>query len=383
MSANEEALHSQSVAHGESSDRSPWHDASLFLLSLPQGVNAEASTLYITAISADGAVLVGQATHTSEVSQTQDGGHATGPGTFRWDLASNNWQWLDQSGHLDMAMPVGISASGDVVFGRQWLWRAGWDIPKPLEDRSTWLYAVRDDKKLMGIGAGYQVVMLDADGHMVKQWNAGDIVPAEMSVAQRQGGEGLRFSGNGTLLLDTMAYCLKAPGCSQADLVWWTPENGVRRVVADLSDCGEDMCLQTTPGLSVVSRNGQWLVGSIGNQIYLWDAQGHARMLGGFKQSAVARGISDDGQVVIGTVLDALAERSWIWTATEGLGWLDEWLRDHGVPLSEVNNNAMQVRLLSADRRMIVGFTDLRAQKNGALVWWRVALPEKMRVLVY
>ncbi|CAK7007439.1 hypothetical protein [Saezia sanguinis] len=366
--------HSMEVSQDTASTRLPWQDVDMAYLQIPAGVQADAATLNIKAVSADGQVVVGEAERAVD---GESGQSLKRLEAFRWDLTQNHWQWLGVVAGEASSTPAGVNAAADIVFGRRWVWQAGHQQLTDL-GRQFWTYAVRDDCQLIGIESGSNFVLRSIDGAQAEQWPAADFLQLD---AAGHAKERFWFSDNGTLVLSTVETCLKDAHCDQAWLTWWTPGQNQQRVQAELPSREGDF-IQTDPGPNIVSRNAQWLAGDVGQGIFRWDRQGQMLSLGGFEHGADVLGISDDGNLVVGTTADVNTGngRSWIWTATEGLGWLDEWLRNHGVA-KEMTSTSIQVRLLSASRRVLIGLTDLREQ-GGTVVWWRATLPENLRVLV-
>ena len=369
-------------------DISAGQDVRLEWLDVPDNMGIEPGSLTVQALSAEGTTIIGTA--------RRFGGDSHGKGqdtaaleVFRWDLASDGsggWIWLgisdtfrdNATGDIEN-FPVGADETASVIFGRHWIWQKGHAQLTNL-GQQFWAYTLNGQGQVLGVATDNRIALLDTDGKVLRQWPAHELFDLD--------GQGhlrgkLWFSGDGAAVVSTLNICLKINGCEQAQFIHWSPDNGEQVVAAQIPPM-ETTFIQGDPGPQRLSRNGLWLAGFAGRSLYSWNTRsGQMLLLGGFEHGGNVTGISDDGQIVIGSTIDAVSSepRDWIWTATEGLGWLDEWLRDHGVSQAE-SLQGLQSRFISANRRSLYGVSGFPQQGQG-IRWWRAVLPEQLRVLVH
>lgn len=352
-----------------------WRDVQFSWLSIPEGVHTDSYPITINALSSNGQVVVGAAINSAlPVVNGRDDERLD---AFRWDLTSNRWQWL---GGPYPNIALGVNASADIVWGSHWVWqRSG----RTDLGRQFWAQAVRSDGQILGVKSGGYLVLRPLSGGNVSQWPVNEVLQLDDQGLVK---EKYWFAGNGILVSTTLNSCVATADCEQALITRWTPEQGRVTVSAQIPE-KDDEFIQSNPGPTTISNNGEWMAGAVGRRLYLWDMQGQVRQIGGFEHGGSVYGISDDGQVAIGSAIDrntATGERAWIWTATEGQGGLDEWLRNHGVDVGETHD-LVAVKFISADRRVMIGTAQRRTDDltGGGISWWRAVLPEKLRVLVH
>lgn len=343
-------------------------------MQLPADVDIRSFSVF--KLSSNGKILIGNAslkdeTQASSIKPLQ---------AFRWNLADNQWLWLDNLKYENGAALMGMDSTGDRVFGAQWVWQKNAPEIKAL-NQNFWAYILRDDGYFIGAGLNSSIMMISMDGSVQKSWPVEDVLRLDNRGNLE---DTLLFSDSGTVISSTMEQCLQDNDCEQATLTRWTPEQGSSALPVQIPERPEAF-FQSHAGPQLVSQNGKWLAGSVGQGIYLWDVQGQMKFLGAFDNGGTVVSLSNDGKMAVGytTGNQSKLARSWIWTETEGLGWLDEWLRNHGVAAENISK-IMQVQLLSPDRRVMIGFTppedtlDSQAQSH----WWKVDLSEHLRVLI-
>lgn len=339
----------------------------------PAGTSVDVSSMRVLAMSADGQVIVGEAVRTEDQVSVMD----LFSKPFWWHLGRNEWVWLPV-GEQGTA-PVSVSHDGHIVLGGKWVWEKGAQEVQPLGQR-FWGYGIREDGALLGVDLNRQIVMRSIDGRESGVWTVDELFSVDTKGHVL---EQMWFAGDG-IIYSNIRQCVLNGDCSEAYVMRWSPEHGKEMIATALPQRTESF-VQSNPGPQVVSRNGLWLAGSVGQGVYIWDVQGQSRFIGGFEQGAEVLGVSDDGLVAVGEAIDPKTglERAWIWTATEGLGYLDEWLRDHGVERENLSRE-MHVQRLSADRRVLIGFTPSydNVGRVGKPQWWRIDLPEALRVLI-
>lgn len=339
----------------------------------PVSANVDLSSMQIIAMSADGQVIAGGAVCAENNGSVMDLFRKP----FWWHLGRNEWVWLP-IGETDLGI-ADMNQRGDVVLGRQWVWENGDQKVRPLGHK-FWGYAIQDDGTLLGVDLNRHIVMRSIDGSISESWSVDELFSVDIKGHVQ---EQMWFAEDG-IIYSSIRQCVLNQSCDEAYLIRWSPESGKEVIAAQLPQRTENF-IQSNPGPQVVSSNGLWLAGSVGQGVYIWDVQGQSRFIGGFEEGAQVIGISNDGLVAVGEAIDPKTglERAWIWTATEGLGFLDEWLRDHGVDRENLNRE-MQVQRLSADRRVLIGFTPSydNVGRVGPPQWWRIDLSEHLRVLM-
>lgn len=327
-------------------------------------------------LSQNGQILIGTAPMlVSDAATRQEA-----PKVFYWDLARHKWLWLNNLEYENGVALMGMDGAGNHVFGAQWVWQKSTGQMTPLPS-DFWAYVLRDEGNFLGAGLNSTIEMLSVDGSKKEIWSVEDVLNLDSRGNIK---DNIWVADRGVLVSSTMEQCLLDEACDQAYFTRWTPEQGKSTLSAQMPE-RPPIFFQSDAGPQQVSPNGQWLAGAVGQNLYLWDDQGQMKFLGGFDNGGAVVALSDDGKIVVGYTIgnQTKQKRSWIWTETEGLNWLDEWLRNHGVAAEDVSPN-MQVKLLSPDRRVIIGVTQPEegADPQTPPRWWKVDLSEHLRVLV-
>lgn len=159
-----------------------------------------------------------------------------------------------------------------------------------------------------------------------------------------------------------------APGFSGEQAVYWDADGSLTSLASDLTGASSRAVDVSADGSVLIGLDSPATVGGEALGGFIWDAQQRARSLAslaGYSGTVVPRGLSDDGQVVIGLVEDVSPgpNEAFRWTEAGGLqrlGFLGdgEWSEAYGI---------------SADGLTVVGAAEAGFPISGEAFKWTEA----------
>lgn len=315
------------------------------------------------AVSADGSVIVGMC-------DTVDGRQA-----FRWTEASGMVGLEPLPGESDSSAR-GVSADGSIAVGRSYsdvsgptsacFWNAAGDV----------IGLGGDDSSAIGISADGTVVVGSAtfaSGREAFRWtSAGGMV----GLGDLPGGD--HYSLCGSVSADASTVVGMGSSDTGREAFRWTSEGGME---------GLGVLPEMAASVAVdVSADGTVVVGECGGSRFQWEAfrwTADSGMVGlgflppewssGASQRSWATGVSDDGAVILGTVISSGSRIAAV-VCTPDSGWQNVYdlLIEAGV--TEVADWTLGETFdVSADGRVIVGHG---INPEGLSEAWAVTLPE-------
>ncbi|MBB6051919.1 hypothetical protein [Armatimonas rosea] len=315
------------------------------------------------AVSADGSVVVGNSTS----------GNVTGSNAgeaFRWTRASGMVGLGDLPGGFFRSSATAVSADGTVVAGigdnavsaaRVFRWtQAGGmvNLGAPASSAICWARGISaDGTRIVGtttLAAGVEYgacYWTEATGFVELNDLAGGPVRCEATAISQ---DGRVLVGYGTSDKET--------SCSWNLAGEITALAGVPRGTGSALGASGD-------GTVIVGYADTLALGRDGLEAYRWSASGGTTFLGDFPgggfagyPASYARGVSADGNVVVGMGMSTEGSRVFVWTQARGLQDLGDILRSKGIDLSAwaglinaTDHAADVVATISADGTTIVG----------------------------